>query len=66
MFRPEDVDAYEQIAMDIRSKPDTGKPYANWPSTYPGWCTHEMSDHLPIWIEIEVDYSDEYLETLKL
>lgn len=65
VFRPEDEAAYEQIARDIRSKPDTGKPYANWPSTYPGWCTHEMSDHLPIWIEIEVDYSDEYLASLK-
>ncbi len=61
VFRPGDVAAYEQIARDIRTKPDTGKPYANWPSTYPGWTTHEMSDHLPIWIEIEVDYSDEYL-----
>lgn len=65
VFRPEDVDAYEQIARDIRSRPDTGKPYANWSKTYPGWTTHEMSDHLPIWIEIEVDYSDEYLESLK-
>ena len=65
VFRPEDVAAYEQIAMDIRSKPDTGKPYANWPSSYPGWTTHEMSDHLPIWIEIEVDYSDEYLAGIK-
>ncbi len=61
VFRPGDRSAYEQIAMDIRDRPDTGKPYADWARTYPGWCTHEMSDHLPIWIEIEVDYSDDYL-----
>ncbi len=61
VYRPEDEAAYEQIAMDIRDKPNTGKPYSNWSSTYPGWTTHEMSDHLPIWIEMEVDYSNEYL-----
>lgn len=61
VFRPEDAAAYEQIAMDIRDKPNTGKPYSNWASTYPSWTTHEMSDHLPIWIEIEVDYSDDFL-----
>lgn len=61
VFRPGDVSAYEAIAMAIRDRPDTGKPYSDWPRTYPTWTTHEMSDHLPIWIEIEVDYSDDFL-----
>ncbi|MEM9105981.1 MAG: endonuclease/exonuclease/phosphatase family protein [Pseudomonadota bacterium] len=26
------------------------------------WRTHQMSDHLPMWIEIRSDYSREYLE----
>ncbi|MEM1374302.1 MAG: endonuclease/exonuclease/phosphatase family protein [Pseudomonadota bacterium] len=39
-----------------------GSPYTNWAREYSSWRTHEMSDHLPIWIELEVDYSDEYLE----
>lgn len=65
VFRPGDAAAYEQIAMDIRDKPNTGKPYANWASTYPSWTTHEMSDHLPIWIEIEVDYSDDFLRSIE-
>lgn len=25
------------------------------------WRTHEMSDHLPMWVEIAANYSDEYL-----
>ena len=40
---------------------NTGEPYANWNRSYKGWTTYEMSDHLPIWIELEVDYSDDYL-----
>lgn len=64
VFRADQQDAYEATAMSIRERPDTGKPYGNWAREYPKWCTHEMSDHLPVWIEIEVDYSDEYLETI--
>lgn len=55
---------YEQVAMDIRTPPNTGKPYSNWASEYSSWRTHEMSDHLPIWIELEVDYSNTYLQEI--
>jgi hypothetical protein len=24
--------------------------------------THQMSDHLPIWVDLEIDYSDDYLK----
>lgn len=36
-------------------------PYVNWPKSYKNWTTFEMSDHLPIWMELEIDYSDDYL-----
>ncbi len=62
VFRDDEAAFYEQIARDIREKPDTGKPYNNWASRYKLWRTDEMSDHLPVWIELEVDYSDNYLE----
>lgn len=26
------------------------------------WRTHQMSDHLPMWVELRIDYSDEYLQ----
>lgn len=25
------------------------------------WRTHQMSDHYPLWVELKIDYSDEYL-----
>ena len=37
------------------------KPYVNWSKSYKNWTTYEMSDHLPIWMELEIDYSDDYL-----
>lgn len=29
---------------------------------YEDWRTHQMSDHLPLWVEFEIDFADEYLE----
>lgn len=26
------------------------------------WRTHQMSDHLPLWVELQIDYSDQYLK----
>ena len=36
-------------------------PYKDWAGEYRDWTSHEMSDHLPIWVEIKTDYSDGYL-----
>jgi len=63
MWRPslqEILAHYGGIVEKIRA--DNGKnPYDNWPRSYKNWTTFEMSDHLPIWMELEVDYSDDYL-----
>ncbi len=37
------------------------EPYADWTKSYKNWATFEISDHLPIWMELEIDYSDDYL-----
>lgn len=31
---------------------------------YHKWRTFQMSDHLPLWVELKIDFSDEYLEYL--
>ncbi len=51
---------YEKVVKDVRDKHNK-KPYKNWAKSYKRWTTDEMSDHLPIWVELEVDYSDDYL-----
>jgi len=56
VFRDDEAAAYRAEAEAAR-----GEPYADWAGYYPRWCTHEMSDHLPVWIELEIDYSDDYL-----
>jgi hypothetical protein len=31
---------------------------------YLTWRTYQLSDHLPLWAEFDVDFSDEYLAEL--
>lgn len=62
-YRPtatEFLNHYEKIVENIRFKHNKA-PYTNWARSYKNWTTYEMSDHLPIWMELEVDYSDDYL-----
>jgi len=39
-------------------KADKKSKYAS----YRPWTTHQMSDHKPVWVEIKIDYANEYLE----
>ena len=32
---------------------------------YNTWRTFQMSDHLPMWVELKVDFTDDYLNSLK-
>jgi exonuclease III len=33
--------------------------------TYREWRTYQMSDHLPMWVELRVDFGDAYLEAIE-
>ncbi len=63
VFRPEDELLYlEEMGAPYLIKSD-GKPRTNKTTYYKTyWRTFQMSDHLPMWVEIRVDYSDDYLE----
>lgn len=59
VFMEDEMEDYRLIAERMR-----GEPYTNWEASYRSWKTHEMSDHLPIWIEIRTDYSNPYLRSI--
>lgn len=62
VFGPDDKDYYEPIVQALRVEAGK-KPYSNWNSSYQNhFASFEMSDHLPIWVEIQTDYSDAYLQ----
>jgi hypothetical protein len=62
VFRPEDEPIYAPYMGEAYHTTSSGKPRED-PSRYymTYWRTHQMSDHLPMWVELKIDYSDEYL-----
>jgi endonuclease/exonuclease/phosphatase family metal-dependent hydrolase len=63
-YRPH-IDAYiaQRHAAGMKSPKhpttDSGRR-----SQYSTWRTYQLSDHLPLWAEFDVDFSDEYLAAL--
>ena len=62
VYRPEDYEVYKplyQAAYDkLTSKSKSEEKYFTGK-----WRTFQMSDHLPLWVELKIDFSDEYLKT---
>ncbi len=48
----------EQLNKPKKNQFEDDKFYAS----YKQWQTHQMSDHLPLWVELKIDYTDEYLQ----
>lgn len=56
---------YKFVYRDDEAKlygPDVPKTSKGKAGNYRDWRTYQMSDHLPMWIELRVDFSREYLE----
>jgi endonuclease/exonuclease/phosphatase family metal-dependent hydrolase len=63
VYRIEDEALYQDTMGESYVKAADGGPRAN-PSLYYTnfWRTHQMSDHLPMWVEMQVDFTETYLE----
>lgn len=53
VFRLEDEATYQPLMK----KPDSDEFY----SSYSRWRTQQMSDHLPMWVELHSDFTEDYL-----
>lgn len=65
VFREKDEGLYvermgKRYLRDGKEKSRDKKGKKKYYKTY--WRTHQMSDHFPMWVELKIDYSDEYLE----
>ena len=57
-----DIKKYEN---QIKSLKDFRKSEASLKAYYKKWRTFQMSDHLPLWVEIKINFTDKYLEKIK-
>jgi hypothetical protein len=63
--RPDLIDAYiEQQHQAGRKSPQSPKDAKAAATQYRLWRTYQMSDHLPLWAELRIDFADDYLREL--
>jgi hypothetical protein len=64
VYRLDDKEIYlpymTNYEITTKGEPRSEQSKKNYYQTY--WRTHQMSDHLPLWVELKIDYSDRYLE----
>lgn len=58
--------AKKKLNNQIASLTAARKTDASLRAYYDEWRTFQASDHLPLWVEIKIDFSDQYLEKLKV
>ncbi|HEX8456147.1 MAG TPA: hypothetical protein VF656_02400 [Pyrinomonadaceae bacterium] len=68
VYRKEDEARYEKSMGEAYSKDKRGKRRDAKARTryYNDWRTFQMSDHLPLWIELQIDFGKEYLQSKML
>lgn len=65
VYRDEDEKAYAKEMGDSYKTTSTGKPRKDpgqYYRTY--WRTHQISDHLPMWVELRINYTEPFLKRL--
>lgn len=55
----------KKFTNQIKSIKEALRTKTNRKEYYNEWRTFQMSDHLPLWVEIEIDFSESYLEYIK-
>ena len=63
VYTPEDVDIYRQYFDEKNVAGKTEKAINSYYMST--WRTFEMSDHFPLWIEIQVDFSEQHLRKIR-
>lgn len=48
--------------LKAKGKPEKEDTEEGRRAFFRGWRTYEMSDHLPLWVELRIDFSDQFLK----
>jgi endonuclease/exonuclease/phosphatase family metal-dependent hydrolase len=65
VFRASGEADYLEVARQNQkqAKPEKKLPAGKWPGKgYLDWRTYQMSDHLPMWVQLKIDFCNEYLQ----
>jgi hypothetical protein len=62
VYTPQDLTVYRDYFDDKYTINKSEKQVTTYYMS--NWRTFQMSDHLPLWIELKIDFSNQYLERI--
>jgi endonuclease/exonuclease/phosphatase family metal-dependent hydrolase len=62
VYTPQDVGIYQKYFSEGNTQGKTAQQIEKYYLS--SWRTFQMSDHLPLWVELKIDFSDRYLEKI--
>lgn len=62
LFKEGGADIYKNVFDEKYTKGKTDEEIKKY---YLKWRTFQMSDHLPLWVELKIDFSDQYLANIR-
>jgi len=62
VFRPRDAETYFPLGKKNNKWPETPEERKKYFSRK--WRTWQMSDHLPLWVELKIDFTEKYLNRI--
>jgi endonuclease/exonuclease/phosphatase family metal-dependent hydrolase len=75
VFRDDEAEKYFNVAVGLGRPKDPWENTRGWPDETrilsrdeyfrEQWRTWQMSDHMPLWAELKIDFTDDYLEKTK-
>lgn len=63
VYAPKDLHVYKKYFDKKNTEGKTEKEIEKYYLSK--WRTFQMSDHLPLWVELKIDFSDQYLKRIK-
>ena len=54
--------AKDNEKLKAKGKPEKEDTVEGRRAFFRGWRTYQMSDHLPLWVELRIDFSDQFLK----
>ena len=63
VYSPKDLSIYEKYFDKKNTEGKTEKEIEKYYLSK--WRTFQMSDHLPLWVELKIDFSNQYLKKIK-
>lgn len=64
VFRESDAEVYAEACADVGKWSEAGTSKADREGYFKTWRSWQVSDHQPLWVELKIDFSEDYLAAL--